>query len=144
TEPLAEDMLIIGEPYVVLFATTSAVDTDWTARLCIVDEDDISVNLQEGIVRARFRESLEAPTWVEPGKVYEYRIDLGPVGIRVPAGHRIRLNISSSDFPQWDRNMNTGAPTGTQGLAEAVVATQVILHDADHPSRLMLPVVEAL
>ncbi|MGE3796753.1 MAG: CocE/NonD family hydrolase, partial [Thermomicrobiales bacterium] len=73
TEPLAEHMLIIGEPYVVLFATTSAVDTDWTARLCIVDEDDVSVNLQEGIVRARFRESLEAPTWVEPGKVYEYR-----------------------------------------------------------------------
>ncbi len=144
TGPVEEDLTLIGEPYVVLFASTSAVDTDWTARLCVVDEDDVSVNIQEGIVRARFRDSLEAPTLLEPGKVYEYRIELGPVGVVIPAGHRIRLNISSSDFPQWDRNSNTGAPTGTQGPAEAFVATQSVLHDAEHPSRLVLPVVDGV
>ena len=144
TEPLQNDVLIIGEPYVVLYAATNAVDTDWTARLCVVDEDDLSVNVQEGIVRARFRESLEEPTLLEPGRIYEYRIDLGPVGIRVPAGHRIRLDISSSDFPQWDRNMNTGGPTGAEGPAEAFVATQIVMHDAEHPSRLVLPVMSAV
>ncbi|MBX3070247.1 MAG: CocE/NonD family hydrolase [Thermomicrobiales bacterium] len=144
SEELEEDILLIGEPYVELYASSSAVDTDWTARLCIVDEDGISVNLQEGIVRAQFRDSLESPTLLEPNRVYQYRIDLGPVGILVPAGHRFRLDISSSDFPQWDRNMNTGNPTGTEGMANAVVATQIVLHDSEHPSRLVLPVVSQL
>lgn len=144
SEELEEDVLLIGEPYVVLYAASSALDTDWTARLCIVDDDGVSVNLQEGIVRARFRDSLEEPTLLEPNRVYEYRIELGPVGVLVPAGHRLRLDISSSDFPQWDRNMNTGNPTGTEGLSSAIVATQIVLHDADHPSRLVLPVVSTL
>jgi putative CocE/NonD family hydrolase len=141
TDPLDDDLTLIGEPRVVLYAATTARDTDWTARLCVVDPDGLSINIQEGIVRARYRESLSGPSLLEPGKVYRYTIDLGPVGIHLPKGHRIRLDLSSSDFPQWDRNMNTGGPIGKEGLAAAFVATQTVLHDADHPSHLVLPVV---
>lgn len=141
TDPLREDVLLIGDVSVVLFAASSAVDTDWTARLCRVDERGVSINLQEGIVRARFRESLTEPSLIEPNKVYEYRIELGPVGVRIPAGNRIRVTVSSSDFPQWDRNLNTGGVLGTEGLTAGITATQVVLHDAEHPSRVILPVV---
>ena len=126
-----------------LYAATSAVDTDWTARLCTVDPDGRSVNLRAGIVRARFRDSLTEPTLLEPNRVYRYEIDLGPVGAVVPAGHRIRLTVSSSDFPQWDRNLNHGGDPFTAGIADAVVATQTVLHDGDHRSCLVLPVLPA-
>ena len=122
-------------------ATTSAADTDWTARLCQVDSSGRSTNLQEGIVRARYRDSLTNPTPIEPHEVYEYTMELGPIGIRIPAGHRLRVAVSSSDFPQWDRNLNTGRQLGTEGLSAAVTATQVVLHDAAHPSRVVLPIV---
>jgi len=141
SEPLAHDLLLIGDVSVTLFAATSAVDTDWTARLCQVDPDGRSTNLQEGIVRARFRESLTDPSPIEPDRIYEYEISLGPVGVRIPADYRLRLAVSSSDFPQWDRNLNTGGALGTEGLSAAIPATQVVLHDRAHPSRVMLPIV---
>lgn len=141
SEPLARDVLLIGDVGVVLYAATSAADTDWTARLCQVAPNGRSTNLQEGIVRARFRESLTDPTPIEPGKVYEYPIRLGPVGVRVPAGYRLRVAVSSSDFPQWDRNLNTGGPLGAEGPSAAITATQVVLHDGAHPSRVILPIV---
>jgi uncharacterized protein len=125
---------------VTLYAASSAVDRDFTARLCLVDPGGESVNLKEGIVRARFRRSLSKPELLTPGRVEEYRIALGPIGVSVPAGHRLRLDVSSSDFPQWDRNLNTGGPLGTEGAAAAVVATQVVHHDRAHLSRLTLPV----
>ncbi len=143
TEPLSEDLVVIGEPRVVLHAATTALDTDWTARLCVVDDLGVSRNIQEGIVRARYRDSLTDPSHLEPGRIYAYQIELGPVGLRVPAGHRIRLDISSSDFPQWDRNMNTGGPVGKEGLVEAFVATQVVMHSSSYSSQLVLPVVSA-
>jgi putative CocE/NonD family hydrolase len=125
---------------VVLFAASTAVDTDFTARLCVVDPDGESTNVSEGVIRARFRESLAAPSPIEPGRVYEYRIRLGPLGVRVPSGYRLRLDVSSSDFPHWDRNLNTGGPLGKESAAAAVVATQTVLHDRAHPSRVLLPV----
>ncbi len=140
TPPMERDLAIAGEASVVLYAATSAVDTDWTARLCTVDPSGRSVNLRAGIVRARFRDSLTEPSLLEPHRVYRYEIDLGPVGAVVPAGHRVRLTVSSSDFPQWDRNLNNGGDLFTGGIADAVVATQTVLHDADHPSCLVLPV----
>ena len=125
---------------VILHAATSAVDTDWTARLCRVDPSGVSINLQEGIVRARYRASLTSPALLEPNRVYEYEVRLGPVGARIPAGHRLRVAVSSSDFPQWDRNLNTGGRLGTEGPSQGLVATQVVFHDASHPSRVLLPV----
>jgi putative CocE/NonD family hydrolase len=140
TEPLAEDLTLLGDASLILHAASSALDTDFTARLCVVDPEGESVNLQEGIVRARFRRSTETPELLTPGRVEEYRIALGPVGARIPAGHRLRLNVSSSDFPQWDRNLNTGGPLGGEGREAAIVATQTVRHDRRFPSRLVLPV----
>jgi putative CocE/NonD family hydrolase len=138
---LPEDVELIGDVAVTLYSASSATDTDWTARLCQVDPTGRSINLQEGIVRARFRDSLTDPTPIEPDRVYCYEIPLGPIGVRLPAGYRLRLTVSSSDFPHWDRNLNTGGPLYAEGPTAAVVATQVVLHDAAHPSCVTLPVV---
>ena len=140
SEPLAEDIELIGDVEVTLYAATTAVDTDFTARLCVVDTSGRSVNLQEGILRARYRDSLTSPKLLTPGQVYEFKIDLGPVGARVDAGSRLRLDIASSDFPQWDRNLNTGAKPLTEGPFGAVPATQTVLHDRNYPTRVTLPV----
>ena len=101
-----------------------------------------AVNLQEGIVRARYRESLRRPTPITPDEVYAYRIELGPTAYRFRAGHRLRVQVSSSDFPQWDRNLNTGGQPGTEGAAHARVATQSVLHEGSYASRITLPIVE--
>ena len=138
--PLERDLDLIGDVRGFLYAASTAVDTDFAMRLCLVDEHGRSTNLVEGIVRARSRESLEAPTLIEPGEVYEYRIDLGPIGVRVPAGHRLRIHVASSDFPQWDRNLNTGGPIGAEGPSAMRAATQVVLHNRRYPSRVTLPV----
>jgi putative CocE/NonD family hydrolase len=134
--PLPQPLELIGDVTVTLHAATSARDTDWTARLCEVHPDGRSINLQEGIVRARYRESLSQPSLLEPDRVYCYDIPLGPVGVRITAGNRLRLTISSSDFPQWDRNLNTGGPLYVEQPSASVVATQTVLHDAAHPSHV--------
>ncbi len=140
SEPLVADIELLGDVSVTLHAATTATDTDFTARLCVVDPDGRSVNLQEGILRARYRNSLSDPEPLVPGEVYELRIELGPVGAHVPAGSRLRLDISSSDFPQWDRNLNTGGTPLAESALAAAPATQTVLHDADHPTRITLPV----
>ncbi len=142
SETLRQPLELIGEVSVTLYAATSARDTDWTARLCEVFPDGRSINLQEGIVRARYRESLTEPSMPEPDKIYRYDIPLGPVGVRLAAGNRLRLTVSGSDFPQWDRNLNTGGELFHEGPTASVVATQTVLHDRDHPSHVTLPVME--
>jgi putative CocE/NonD family hydrolase len=139
--PLDRDLVLVGDVTATLHAASSATDTDFTVRLCVVDADGRSTNIQEGIVRASHRESLERPAPIVPGDVYEYRIELGPVGIRITAGHRLRVDISSSDFPQWDRNLNTGGGFAKKGPSAVRTATQTVLHDRAHPSRITLPAV---
>jgi uncharacterized protein len=140
SERLADPIELIGDVIVTLYAATSARDTDWTARLCEVHPDGRSINLQEGIVRARYRESFSEPSLLEPDRVYCYDIPLGPVGVRIAAGNRLRVTISSSDFPQWDRNLNTGGDLFQEPASAAVVATQTLLHNAQHASHLTLHV----
>lgn len=140
SQPLAEPIEIIGDVSVTLYAASSAPDTDFTARLCVVDHDGRSVNLQEGILRARYRNSLSEPEFLEPGEIYELTIELGPVGARVAAGSRIRIDISSSDFPQWDRNLNTGGTPLHESFIDGRPATQTVLHDSVHATHLNLPV----
>ena len=137
--PLERDLTLIGDVQVTLHAASSAPDTDFSARLCIVDEAGRSTNLLEGIVRARSRASLSDPTPIVPGEVYEYRIELGPVGVLIPAGRRLRVDIGSSDFPQWDRNLNTGGPIGREGPSAGRSARQIVLHNEAYPSRITLP-----
>jgi putative CocE/NonD family hydrolase len=139
TAPQERDVDVVGDVTLTLYAASSATDTDWTARLCLVDEDGCSRNLQEGIVRAAFRESLTKPQPIIPGEVYKYVIDLGPVSARVPAGARLRLDVTSSDFPQWARNANSGYP----GDGVPKLGTQTVLHTAEYPSHLTLPMLPA-
>jgi putative CocE/NonD family hydrolase len=142
TEPLPEDVEVTGPVTVTLFAATSAPDTDFVARLTDVYPDGRSINLTEGVIRARFRQrDWSHPQPVEPGRVLEYTIELQPTSNVFPQGHRLRLDLTSSNFPLWDRNLNTGHPPGTD--TEIQVAEQTIYHDSAHPSHVTLPLIPA-
>jgi putative CocE/NonD family hydrolase len=141
TPPLQHEVEVTGTVELVLHAATDVIDTDWTAKLVDVWPDGRAWNLCDGIVRARFRESLEEPTLLEAGRIYEYRIRVGSTSNLFKRGHRIRLEISSSNFPMHDVNTNTGARVKDATLLDSVVATQVVYHDSARPSRLLLPVV---
>jgi len=125
---------------VALVAASSAVDTDWTAKLIDVSPDGYARNVQEGIVRASHRIAGAVPTPIEPGKTYEYTIDLWAASNVFLAGHRIRLEISSSNFPHWNRNLNSGEPLATG--QQIVIAQQTVFHDSLHASHIMLPVID--
>lgn len=139
TEPLKEDTEVTGPVDLVLFAASSAVDTDFTATLTDVHPDGRAIHICEGIRGATFRESLENPTPIEPGRIYRFPISLWETSMVFKAGHRIRLEISSSNFPRYARNQNTGLPLGTSALMQK--AEQTIYHDAAHPSHLILPII---
>ena len=141
--PLARPMVVAGRVTAELHASSSAVDTDWVVKLCDVDARGRSVNLQEGIVRARFRGSPDAPTPLVPGEVEAYRVGLGSVFHRFRPGHRIRVQVSSSSFPAWEPNLNTGHPLGVDALPDRVIATQQVLHTAGSASFVTLPLLEA-
>jgi putative CocE/NonD family hydrolase len=115
------------------------VDTDFTAKLVDVWPNGFAQNLTEGILRARYRESTSAAKPIVPGTVYEYKIDMWSTSNVFLKGHRIRLEVSSSNFPRFDRNLNTGNTAAESAIF--VKATNTILHDAAHPSALVLPVV---
>ena len=136
---LAADVEVTGPVVLRLFASSSAPDTDFTARLIDVHPDGRSMNLCEGVIRARYRDSFEHPTLMEPGTVYEFTISLEVTSNVFKRGHRIRLDISSSNFPRIDRNPNTGHEFGMD--AKLRVAEQTIYHTAKYPSRLVLPVI---
>ena len=121
-------------------AATDARDTDFTAVLIDVAPDGKALNVTEGIVRSRFRESIwESPKLLTPGKVYEYTLQLLPTARVFRKGHRIRLHLSSSRFPLWDRNTNTGNDPATD--KQTKIANQTIYHDRMRPSHLVLPIV---
>jgi putative CocE/NonD family hydrolase len=136
SEPFAAPRLLVGAVTLKLWAVSSACDTDFTAKLCLVSRAGHSTNVCGGIIRARYREAPAAPSLIEPGKAYLYSIDLGSTAVRLEAGESLRVQVSSSDFPQWDRNLNTGGVPGAEPPSAAVVATQFVLHDAAHPSHL--------
>jgi putative CocE/NonD family hydrolase len=139
TEPLDKDLEVTGPVELKLFAASTAVDTDFTATLTDVYPDGRAIHICEGIRGVTFRESLEHPTPIEPGKIYPLSISLWETSMVFKAGHRIRLEVSSSNFPRYARNQNTGLPLGSS--AEMRKAQQTIYHDADHPSHLILPVI---
>lgn len=122
-----------------LFASTSAKDTDFTAKLIDVYPDGSAYNIAEGCIRARCRKSVLRPEPVNPGEVYEYMIDLAVTSIVFGRGHRIRIDISSSNFPRIDRNMNTGNPFGED--AKGIPAVQTIYHQSDYASYIDMPVI---
>ncbi len=136
TAPFQKNTEVAGPVSVELYAKSSAVDTDFTAKLVDVWPDGTAVNLTEGIVRARYRDSQEHAELMTPGTVYKFTIDAWSTDNVFLRGHRLRLEISSSNFPRFDRNLNT-AESPEQGT-KYVSATNTILHDAEHPSALLL------
>ena len=139
TPPLAEDTEVTGFVTVELYAASSARDTDFTALLVDVDPSGYARFLTDGIVRARYRNTTERAEEIVPGKIYQYSIDLWATSNVFKAGHQIRLYISSSNFPRFNRNLNTGEPI--EGSTRVEQAQQTIYHDANRPSSIILPVI---
>ena len=139
TPPLERDVEVTGPVIVSLWAASSQPDTDFTAKLVDVCEDGCARNLTDGIIRARYRESASNPSLLEPGKAYLYTIDLWATSNVFPAGHRIRVEVSSSNFPRFDRNTNTGGVIAED--AGFKPALQTVLHDSQHPSHITLHLV---
>jgi len=139
TDPLDADMELTGPVRLVLFASSSAVDTDFTAKLVDVHPGGFCQRLCDSVVRGRFREGNHREVPMAPGTVYQFDIDMWNTCQVIRAGHRVRLEVSSSAFPKYDRNLNTGEPIAT--ATRMVVAENRVWHDAAHPSRLVLPVI---
>lgn len=148
SDTLESGYTVLGAVHATLYAASSAPDTDFVARLVDVYPDGRAIGVADGIIRAGARESYPEPgvvqpvepSPIEPERVYEYTIDLWATGITFLPGHQIRVEVTSSSFPRWDRNLNTGEDTAHS--SRAVVARQRILHDAEHPSHVTLTVVD--
>ncbi len=139
TAPLKEDLEVTGPVKAVVFASSSAVNTDFTAKLVDVYPDGRAMRICEGIIRADHRDPDSFPSPIVPGKIYEYSIDLWATSNVFLKGHQMRVEISSSNFPRFDRNLNTGKNFATD--TTMAVAEQTVYHGPDHPSRIILPVI---
>jgi putative CocE/NonD family hydrolase len=139
TPPLEREVEVTGPVVLKLWAETTALDTDFTGKLVDVFPDGTVRNLTDGIVRARYRKGTDKAVLLRPGELVEYTIDLWATSNVFKVGHRIGLEVASSNFPRFDRNLNTGGDFATE--TEMKPAVQTIHHDAEHPSRLILPVI---
>jgi len=139
TPPLEQPVEVTGPVKLILCTSSSAPDTDWTAKLVDVSPCGYARNLTDGILRARFRTSMREGTPITPGDVIEYEIDLWSTSNTFLPGHSVRLEVSSSNFPRFDRNPNTGELPGRS--TEMISALQSVFHSSEHPSRLILPVI---
>ena len=139
TPPLQQEVEVTGHIRLKLYAASTARDTDFVAKLLDIWPNGFAQELCYGIVRARYRESFENPSLIEPGTVYEYDIAINPTSNVFKRGHRIRLDVSSSDFPNFDRNHNTGG--NDYADATLIAARQTVSHDAARPSHVILPVI---
>lgn len=140
TPALKRGMEITGPVEALLYVSSSAKDTDFTVKLVDVYPDGAAYNIQEGILRARYRDGFDRKVWMEPGQVYPLKVSLLATSIYIPAGHRIRLEISSSNFPRFDRNLNTGGNNYDE--TKWVLARNTVHHSAGKSSYLLLPVIE--
>jgi uncharacterized protein len=138
TPPLSQDLNVTGPVRVELYVESSAVDTDFVAMLVDVAPDGLAHNIADGIVRMRFRDSVEHPDFIEPGKIYKISVDLWATSNVFLACHKLRLDIAGSNFPRFDRNLNT--KESPEEGSDGKIATNRIYHDAAHPSALILPV----
>ena len=134
----SSDVEVTGPITLELFAKSSAVDTDFTAKLVDVWPDGFAQNLTEGIIRARYRDSTDKPILLNPGEIYKFTINLWATSNVFLKGHKLRLEVSSSNFPRFDRNLNTGEAIA--GATKWASATNEVFHDAQYPSALILPV----
>jgi putative CocE/NonD family hydrolase len=143
TEPLPADTEVTGAPELSLFFKTDVTDTDFFATLSDVSPDGRAILITEGALRTRHRESPQTTKLLTPNQPYEIKIPLWETSNVFKAGHRIRLHLTSSNFPRFNRNLNSGKPMAQEAEDDIKVAHQVILHDTAHPSSLVLPVIPA-
>jgi putative CocE/NonD family hydrolase len=141
TPVLDEPLEVTGHIALRLFVSSSAVDTDFTGKLVDVFPDGRAIFLTDGIMRARYRSSLDDPELLTPGEVYELTLDLSVTSNVFLPGHRIRLEVSSSNFPRFDRNTNTGGVISEDGESDVQTAVNRVFHGPQHPSRLVLPII---
>jgi putative CocE/NonD family hydrolase len=139
TDPLSKPLTFAGPVSAVLYAASSARDTDWFVSLCEVDKDNKIFPLAIGKIRARFRKSMSAPELLKPNEINEYTLDLWHTGITVPEGSRLRIEVASAVFPFFSRNLNTGGHNETE--TKYVTAQQTIYHSQKYPSHILLPVI---
>lgn len=139
SEPFKSDFEVTGEVQVELYTRSSAVDTDLTVKLIDVRPDGYAQNLTDGILRLRYRNSMETSELMEPGEIYKVKVDAGPTSNVFLPGHRLRIEVSSSNNPRFDANPNTGADSDRE--KNPIKATNAILHDSEHPSAILLPVI---
>jgi hypothetical protein len=142
TRPLDASLSLVGTIYLILYAVSDCVDTDFMATVCDVYPDGQSIALSTAVLRASYRAGSMSPTSIEPGKVYEYRLEFSPIGLTLLPGHCLRVSVMSSWYPAYDLNPNTGARQGDD--LETQIAHQILLHTEEHPSHLLLPVIEGL
>jgi putative CocE/NonD family hydrolase len=140
TEPFHSDTKLLGQIHVKLFAASTAYDTDFTVTVSEVHTCGKAINLVNGILRASRRESLIHPRKIEPGTVYEYNIKVGWTAALIKRGNRIRLELSSSNFPHYNINPNTGMSATSGDVQNLTPARQTIFHDSRYPSYVALPI----
>jgi putative CocE/NonD family hydrolase len=141
TPVFTQEMEVTGPISADLYVSSTAVDTDFTAKLVDVWPNGFAQNLTDGILRMRYRKSAEKPEHMNPGEIYRITVDMWATSNVFLPGHKLRLEISSSDFPRFDRNMNTGEEQSR--ATRMSKATNMIFHDKDHPSALILPAIPA-
>jgi len=139
SEPFKNDFEVTGDIQVELYTRSSAVDTDLTVKVVDVRPDGYAQNLTDGILRLRYRNSMEKPELLKPGEIYKVTVDAGPTSNVFLQGHRLRVEVSSSNGPRFDSNPNTGANSDQE--KNPIKATNTILHDSEHPSAILLPVI---
>jgi putative CocE/NonD family hydrolase len=139
TPVLKEGVEVTGPITATLYMSSSAKDTDFTVKLVDVYPDGTAFNVQEGILRARYREGFEKKAWMKPGEVYEVKVDIHATCNYFGPGHKIRVEVSSSNFPRFDRNLNTGGNNYDE--TEGVVAKNTLHHSERYPSHIVLPVI---
>jgi hypothetical protein len=138
TTPLEHGIEVTGPLSAVLYVTSTAPDTDFTAKLVDVSPDGTANIVQEGILRARYREGFDKRAWMKPGEIYPLVVDIEATSNYFAPGHRIRVEISSSSFPRFDRNLNTGKNNYDETASE--VANNFVHHSAAYPSHVILPI----
>lgn len=138
--PLKRSLTVAGDLVISIVVTTTAIDTDWTAKLVDVLPDGRSYNVADGIVRARFRDGTDRSRLLEPGEPNRFAIELGPTAYSFLPEHRVRVEIASSSFPRFDRNPGTGGTSASTPRVDYLVARQTVFVDEGHASWLELPV----
>ncbi len=143
SDPLKNPLEVVGPATAKLFVSSTAVDTDFTVKITDVAPDGTSTLIEDSITRAKYRDGQQKAKLLKPGKIYQVNVNIAGISHEFLKGHRIRIDLASSNYPRFDRNLNTGHKEGVDTASDAIVAQNTIYHDAAHPSAINLPIVQS-